>query len=114
MNKEQKNCSFFDDFGNINSTNRLSIFSISKRVCLLLLFLFSSFFLNLEAKNIQQIPSSKLKVVVAANASKTNPNKAKARTTKKKVKKPTAAPKDTAREIDPANTNSPLFEKNQI
>jgi hypothetical protein len=113
MNKDQENCSFFNGFGNINTTNRPSIFSISKRICFLFLLLFSSLFLNLEAKNIQQIPSSKLKVVVA-NAPKSNQNKAKARTTKRKVKKATAAPKDTVREIDPANTSSPLYEKKQI
>jgi hypothetical protein len=113
MNKDQENYSPFDGFSNINTTNRSPIFSTSKRIYLLFLFLASSFFLNLEAKNIQQIPSSKLKVVVA-NAPKNNQNKVKAKTTKKKIKKATAAPKDTVREIDPANTSSPLFEKNQI
>jgi hypothetical protein len=113
MNKNQKNCSFFDGFDNINTTNRHSILSISKRVSSLLLLLFLSLCLNLEAKNIQQIPASKLKVIVA-KAPKNNQNKAKARTVKTKVKKAKAVPKDTAREIDPANTSSPLYQKNEI
>lgn len=52
--------------------------------------------------------------MVVAKAPKGNQNKAKARTAKTKVKKAKAAPKDTIREIDPANTSSPLYEKNQI
>jgi hypothetical protein len=108
MNKELKNCSFFDGFGNINLTNRLAKFSILTGMCAF--FLLSSLFLNLEAKNIQQIPASKLKVVVA-NAPKSNQNKAKV-TTKPKAKKAKAAPKDTIREIDPANISSPLYNKN--
>jgi hypothetical protein len=113
MNKNQENCSLFDDFGNINAINRFSIFSTSKRIYLLFLFLVSSLFLNIEAKSIQQIPASKLKVVVA-KAPKNNQNKAKARTVKTKVKKAKAAPKDTVREIDPTNTSSPLYQKNEI
>jgi hypothetical protein len=111
MHRNPEKYSFFDDFGNINTNNCPSIFSNSKRVCSLFLFLFSSLFLNIEAKNIQQIPASKLKVVVA-NAPKSNQNKAKARTAKTKIKKAKAVPKDTISEIDPANTSSPLFNKN--
>ncbi len=113
MNKVQENFSFFDSLANINITNRPLVFSVSKRISFFLLLLLSSFFVNLKAKNIQQIPSSKLKMVVA-KAPKGNQNKAKARTAKTKVKKAKAAPKDTIREIDPANTSSPLYEKNQI
>jgi hypothetical protein len=111
MHKNPENHSFFDDFSNINTANCPPMFSISKRVCSLFLFLFSSLFLTIEAKNIQQIPASKLKVVVA-NASKSNQNKAQARTVKTKIKKAKAAPKDTVSEIDPANAGSPLFNKN--
>jgi uncharacterized membrane protein len=112
MSKEPKNYSSLNNFGKFRFTNRLSFFPVSTRICVFFLLLILGLSSNIKAQKAQQTPASKLKVVVASNAPKSSQNKAKAKTVKTKVKKAKAARKDTLVEIDPANTNSPLFEKN--
>ncbi|MDZ7897979.1 MAG: hypothetical protein U5N85_08120 [Arcicella sp.] len=111
MSKKSKDYHFFNGLGNISFINRSSFSSFSKRINVLFLLFFSSLLLNIEAKNIQQIPASKLKVVVA-NGPKSDKNKAKAKRVKTKIKKAKAVPKDTISEIDPTNAGSPLYNKN--
>jgi hypothetical protein len=113
MNKEPKNYSFFGNFGNIGFTKCPSFFPTLRKINILFLMILLNLFLTTKAQKVQQTPASKLKVVVA-NAPKSSQSKAKAKTVKTKIKKAKAVRKDTLPEVDPANTNSPLFDKNQI
>jgi hypothetical protein len=112
MNKKFKNHPFSHVDDNNLSINCSSFYSLFKRKNVLILLLFLGVLVTSKAKSVQQVPASKLKVVVA-NAPKSSQNKSKAKTVKTKVKKAKAVRKDTLPEIDPANTNSPLFDKNQ-
>lgn len=108
MNTPDKKHSFFDDYLSFFQTEGKPFISSKMKILTLLLLLFSGLFLTIEAHT-QQVPAKpKAKVVAMKSASPaTTKGKKKAKKMKKVVIK-----KDTMPEIDPANTNSPLFEKN--
>jgi hypothetical protein len=103
MNIRNKNASFFDGLKVFYNTFDLPNFSSKMKLTTLFLSFFSIIAFDIEANN-QQVPAKAKTAVV-----KPLPAKGKAKT--KKAKK-VVIKKDTIPDIDPANVNSPLYNKN--
>jgi hypothetical protein len=104
MNIRNKNASFLDGLTVFYDTFGKSFFSSKMKLTAFALSFFSIITFHIEARS-QQVPA-KAKVAVV----KHSVTKGKAKT--KKTKKVVVVKKDTILDIDPANVNSPLYNKN--
>jgi hypothetical protein len=108
MNAPDKKHSFFNDSLAIFLANCESYFSSNMKTLTIFLFLFSELCFNIEAHNLQVPAKAKPAVATIKPA---NSVVVKGKSKGKKLKK-VVIKKDTIPEIDPANTSSPLYNKN--
>jgi hypothetical protein len=108
MNAPDKKHSFFNDSLAILSANCESYFSHNMKTLTIFLFLFSGLCFNIEAYSLQVPAKAKPAVATTKPA---NLAVVKGKSKGKKLKK-VVIKKDTMPEIDPANTSSPLYNKN--
>lgn len=107
MNTHDKKHSFFDDSLSFLQAKGRPFISSKMKLLTLCLFLFSGLFLDIKG-DAHQVPAKPKEKVVAV---KLKLPVAKRKSKAKKVKK-VVIQKDTMSEIDPANVNSPLYNKN--
>lgn len=106
MNTHAKKLPFFNDSLVFPPAKRNPFLSPRMKLLTLFFLLFSGLFLNIKA-HAQQVPAKVKVVAVKSTLSVAKKGKKKTRKLKKVVIK-----KDTMPEIDPANINSPLYNKN--
>jgi hypothetical protein len=108
MNSYNKKHSFFNDSLAIFFANCESYFSHNMKLITIFLFLFLGLCFNIEAFSLQ-VPAKAKPAVTTTKP--VNPAVVKGKSKGKKLKK-VIIKKDTMPEIDPANTSSPLYNKN--
>jgi hypothetical protein len=101
---------FYGDFSTIQSIRLASNFSILRLPIVFLLFFFSILSLSFTTlaieKNSQQVPAKK---TIKTSAKRVSSSKILKGKKGSKNKKSVVVKKDTLVDIDPASTNSPLF-----
>ncbi len=108
MNAHDKKHSSFDDFLVFFQAKSKPSHASKMKQFILFLLLFSGLFLNIAARTQQTPAKPKVKVMAVKS---TSPVVVKGKKKAKKMKK-VVIKKDTTLEIDPANVNSPLYNKN--